>query len=172
MRERWFFVVAGLAACNGSIAGDDAGDSGGATDATTDVAEAGTDAPFVQDATKETSGSPQCLYSIPHVDDAGVCHAPEGTIDCVAQNPSFDRCVAAFLHDPDGGTFGALQCFDSDAEVGQTVCCNGTNPAGVTMLIDPTWTCCPGAARDGGTAACDPGAGQKCVATDGGWVCQ
>ena len=172
MRYRWVFVVAVLVACNGSITGDDAGDSGGGTDATIDVADAGSDAPSVIDATKDTSGPPQCTSSTTHVDDAGVCHSPEGTIDCAAQDPSFDRCVGAQLHGADGGSFNVLQCFDGDADVGQTVCCNGTNPAGVTLLIDPTWTCCPGAAPDGGTAACDPDAGQQCAAIDGGWGCQ
>ncbi|HSQ63866.1 MAG TPA: hypothetical protein VLM85_11660 [Polyangiaceae bacterium] len=172
MRSRWLLGIAVVAACNGSITGDDAGDAGGGTDATVDVAEAGSDAPFVMDAAKDTSGPPQCGYSIRQVDDAGVCQAPEGTLDCAALDPSFDRCVAAYLHDADGGLFGALQCLDSDAAVGQAVCCNGTNPAGVILLIDPTWTCCPGAGPDGGTAACDPDAGKQCTATDGGWVCQ
>lgn len=170
MDRRWLFVVVGLVACSDSVAGDDAGDSGGQTDATVDAVA---DAPLVMDAAKDTLGPPQCLYNMPHVDDAGVCHASAGTIDCSSLGPTFDRCVAAELHAADGGTFNALQCFEGDADVGQTVCCNGTNPAGVTLLMDPTWTCCPGAAPDGGMAACDPDAGRQCAAADGGgWVCQ
>ena len=123
------------------------------------------------DGAKDASGS-QCIYSIAQANDAGLCHTSAGDIDCAAENPDFDRCVGAQLHATDGGELGSVECFDSDAGSGTIVCCNGANPSGVTLLFASSWTCCPGAAPDGGTAACDPDAGQACVETDGGWICQ
>ena len=171
-------VVAAVAiiACNGSVAGDDdAGDASTndatVTDATSDAVADATDGSPSQDATSDSPSS-QCAYNINQVDDAGTCHTNEGNLNCGALDPSFDRCVAAQLHAADGGTFGAIQCFDSDADMGTIVCCNGTNPSGGTLLFNASWTCCPGAAPDGGTAACDPDAGQACAATDGGWICE
>src|SRR5262245_19806301 len=133
MIRRALFVV--LAACNSAVATDDAGSDGG-FDATVDVApEAGIDAKPAQ-----------CAVSIPKIDDAGMCHG----VACAAQDPSFDRCVVVELHEVDGAAFQTVQCFDSDADTGQIVCCNAVN-AGATVLVDATWTCCPGAAPDGGT---------------------
>src|SRR4051812_8161098 len=98
---RYTFLACVLA-CNGSIdTSTDAGDSGAPNDATIDVAK-------VSDAFSESAtdgGATQCAFSIPKLDDAGVCHGGGKTIDCVAQDPSFDRCVAVQLHDREGGAF-------------------------------------------------------------------
>jgi hypothetical protein len=172
MRASPSLVLVGLLACNGEVASDqDAGDAA-TFDATNDVAsDAKLDAAAADAANDAASeGAPQCAFSIPSVDDAGVCHGGGQTLDCVAEDPSFDRCVVAYLHELDGAAFVAMQCFDSDAETGEAVCCNAVNPTGAVILVDPSSTCCPGPAPDGGTAACDPS--KHCVASNGGWTCQ
>lgn len=163
-------------ACNGAVhdAGD-AGDAGNVDDAETldATSEAAGDAKLdaVADVAVEaaTDDGGACAYSIVPVDDAGVCHAGGKTLDC-SNDPSFDHCYVAQLHELDGAAFVAMECFDPALDAGETVCCNGVNPAGVNILIFPQDTCCPGPLPDGGMAAC--ASFLQCTPVTGGWGCQ
>ena len=172
MKRALLAISLALMSCDGDeLASTDAG-----TDATIDVHDAAVDH-FASDASTDASADAppdgyvnlgQCGGSIRPLDDAGVCHGSDASVNCVTEDPSFDHCVDFFLHDADGGSFERIECFDDNFSYGS--CCNGTS-ASSNVLIDPTWTCCMGPAADGGTAACAPDAG-TCTQMDAGFVCK